>query len=113
MFNVHLGKTNVPDSEASTSLTQLHLLSSHSDISEGAARPAGRVRALSRVVLGGDLSTQSLQLRLITHLVGQRREVMLRSSEPNHQQETLLGVYDDTRSIVVPYIFKLLDIVVG
>lgn len=75
----HLSKFPVPDSEAATSLTKLHLLARHSDVGEGAAGPAGGVRAFSRMVLGGDLSAQGLQLCLVTHLQGQRTEDKLRS----------------------------------
>lgn len=62
----------LPDSEAAASLAELHLLAGHCDVREGAAGPARGVGALSRVVLGGDLSTKSLQLRLVTHLLFQR-----------------------------------------
>lgn len=61
----------VPDNEAATSLTKLHLFTRHSDIGEGAARPAWGVGTFSRMVLGGDLSTQGLQFRLIIRLQGQ------------------------------------------
>lgn len=61
-------KSSLPDSEAATSLTKLHLLARHTDISKGAAGPAGGVGAFSRMVLGGYFSTQGLQLRLVAHL---------------------------------------------
>jgi len=74
-------KFPVPDGEASTTLTKLHLVTHHRDVGECAAGPAGRVGAFSRVVWGGDLSTQGLQLRLVTRLQGQKTNGTLRSIE--------------------------------
>lgn len=55
-------------------MTKFHLLARHGDVGEGAAGPAGGVGAFSRMVLGGNLSAQCLQLSLIIHLQGQRTQ---------------------------------------
>lgn len=65
----NVGSLSLPDGEAATSLTKLYLLAGHGDVCEGAAGPARGVGALTRMVLGGDLSTKGLQLCLVTHLL--------------------------------------------
>lgn len=77
-MNNKLSKCPVPDSEAATSLTKLHLLTSHSDIGKCATGPTGGIWTFSWMMLRRDLSAKSLQLRLITYLQGARTLVMLR-----------------------------------
>lgn len=49
---------------------QLHLLAGHGQVGEPAAGLVGPLGALGGQVLGGDLSTQGLQLRLVVDLEG-------------------------------------------
>lgn len=63
-----LESCSLPHRDVPAPGTQLHLLPSEAQVGEFAAGFVGAVGALRRQVLGGDFSTQSLQLRLVTDL---------------------------------------------
>lgn len=80
-----LESCSLPHRDVPAPGTQLHLLPSEAQVGEFAAGFVGAVGALRRQVLGGDFSTQSLQLRLVTDLSRDKdKDLVTSMAVPQH-----------------------------